>query len=749
MDLVTHTRQALVYGDVNLNILDGSAIWVQSMCEALSRVGVDTRVLLKAPIETDRLVAPLRELPRVSVIDPFRLRLTDEPTPLSPALAVDILSRLDKELSADLIVVRGLRLATTAARTPSLSGRLWTYLTDMPHNVADLNDEIVERLTEVAAASRLLLCQTEELRSFLESAIPMAAGRCVLWSPVVPAPSFTLPDRSPLVDATTGAQLRPLQLSYTGKYAADWNTLEMTRLPAMLDAVGISAELHMVGDKIHDEPNLPGWSEEMHTALDSTPGVVWHGGVSRQEAMRLSANADLGLSWRATNMDASLELSTKVLEFASLGVPVLVNRTPMHEALFGADYPLFVTTEADITGLLSDASALPELLAKAAQQARDAIADYTMDAAVERMAGMLNRTLATSPTSHDEHLTHPLKVLIVSHDLKFFTRIQEHLAGLASVNLRVDAWPALAQHDEATSRALNDWADVVICEWAGPNLVWYSKNKRPGQRLITRLHRFELSAGWLADVDIDAVDQVICVSPHYAQLTAEQTGWPKERIVVIPNWVDIEQFERPKLPGAAFTLGMIGISPIRKRPDLGVEVLSQLRRRDSRFTLAVKSKMPWDYWWIWRKPEERIDTERLMSRLRDDATVRGAVSFDGFGGDVAVWLRRVGWVLSTSEDESFHLAPAEGMASRAVPALLPWPGADTIYDPRWISATAEEMAETILDVVRSGSWQETADIAHAQVRRSFPLPQVCDEWAEILRTDADPRSAHTPLYPND
>ena len=37
-------------------------------------------------------------------------------------------------------------------------------------------------------------------------------------------------------------------------------------------------------------------------------------------------------------------------------------------------------------------------------------------------------------------------------------------------------------------------------------------------------------------------------------------------------------------------------------------------------------------------------------------------------------LRGVDWVLSTSDDESFHLSPAEGMASGAVPAVLPWPG---------------------------------------------------------------------------
>ena len=56
-------------------------------------------------------------------------------------------------------------------------------------------------------------------------------------------------------------------------------------------------------------------------------------------------------------------------------------------------------------------------------------------------------------------------------------------------------WEALSVHDVSTSESMAAWADVVICEWAGPNAVWYSRNKRPGQRLIVRLHRFELDGG--------------------------------------------------------------------------------------------------------------------------------------------------------------------------------------------------------------------------------------------------------------
>ena len=730
---MTGPRTALVYGDVDLNIMDGSAIWVCSLTEALARAGVEVTVLLKAAVVTDRLVAPLETMAGVTVIRAVESGLAA--ATLSPQTACAIMQDLDARTPFDLVVVRGMRLVGALAGREAFRGRLWTYLTDIPQSATEFAGWDSSRLHIAAGLSRFMLCQTEELRDFLESNVDEACGRSVLWTPVVPDPEFTLPSRAPLLDGA-GAQQRPLRLVYTGKFAPLWNTLEMTALPELLAQRGVPAELHMIGDKIHRVADDPGYEERMRSAL-SRPGVVWHGGVPRQRAMELTAGCDLGLSWRHPSMDASLELSTKVLEFGALDVPVIANRTSMHERLYGADYPLFVGSLDDVVEAVLQAVRHPEVMLEAAAAARAVSAQYSMSVAVERMRGHLDRAFpdASAAVPALAHRAAPLKVAVASHDLKFFTRIEDYLGSLRQVEVRRDEWASLSGHDEQVSVATADWADVVVCEWAGPNAVWYSRNKRPGQRLVVRLHRFEIDAGWLTDIAIDNVDQVVCVSPFYAALTAERTGWPREKIVVIPNWVDTEMLARPKLPGAQFTLGMIGIAPWRKRPDLGIDVLDELRRHDPRFRMAIKSKQPWDYWWIWRREEERDAFTPLYERLRATPRLAGAVTFDGFGGDVPGWLRRVGWVLSTSDDESFHLAPAEGMASGAVPALLPWPGADTIYDPRWIHAGPGAVADHILDVVHSDRWPELAAQAGQQVRESFPLEAVCEEWARVLVSD--------------
>jgi glycosyltransferase involved in cell wall biosynthesis len=717
---MTRTRRtvnALVYGDVDLNLIDGSAVWAQSMVQVLSLAGCRTRLALKAPVRTGRLVDPLAELPGVSVVRTDRV--------LSPVRASRVLRELDERESCDLLVLRGRKLVAQVVSDGHFDGRIWAYLTDIPQSAAEMTGEAAEELGRIAQACRHLLCQTEELRCFIEAWVPAACGKSVLYQPSVPVPDFELPAHEAAGD--------PVQLVYTGKFAPRWNTLEMTRLPAALAQRGIRAELHTVGDKIHDDPHHPEFHDRMTRALSGAPGVVHHGGTPRQEAMRIAAGCDLGLGWRHPELDASLELSTKVLEFGTLGLPVVLNRTPAHEALLGPDYPLFVVgsgTLDDAAEAVARAAGSPADFRLAAARCREAAAHFSLERAAERLRGHLERAFPDRPAALDGR-TRPLRVAVAGHDLKFFDRLLEHFQALPGLEVRVDHWPTLAKHDPAASRELAAWADVVVVEWCGPAAVFYSRHKRRGSRLVVRLHRFELYADWPSQVDIDAVDQVICVSPHYAHLTRERTGWPEDKITVVPNWVDDRQLDRPKAADARYRLGMIGIAPSRKRLDLGLDILEALRARDPRWQLSVKSKMPWEYWWIWNKPEERAHYDAVLRRVQTSPLLDGAVVFDGFGPDVAVWLRRIGFVLSTSDDESFHLSPAEGMASGAVPALLPWPGSDSIYDPRWIHDSPAAMADAIAATAADG-WEASAALARDQLRASFALDTVRSAWTDLL-----------------
>jgi glycosyltransferase involved in cell wall biosynthesis len=720
------TTRALVYGDIDLNLIDGSAIWLQSVTQALAKAGCAVTLVLKAPVHTTRLIAPLLAEPGVTVRRPFEEHLLDGPGPVPAASAPELLARLDGEQRHDLVVLRGRAVTAAAAKSGAFTGRLWPYLTDVPQSVPGLTPEAAEELEMIASAARYVLCQTEELRCFLEGSIPAACGKCVLLPPIL----AEIPEARGTAAAGT-----PLRLVYSGKFAPRWNTLEMTELPGLLADRGIAAELHMIGDKIHSAPG--GYQQRMRAALD-TKGVTWHGGHSREDALRLAASCDIGLSWRHPELDASLELSTKVLEFGAIGLPVILNRTPMHEGLLGADYPLFAASLTDVVDVAAAAASDPGLYRLAADRTGRAARQFTLDRAAERLRGYLGRAIPRTVPAQAAGATPGLKVVVAGHDLKFFTPLLDYLRLQPDLEVRLDQWAALGKHDPGASQELADWADVVVCEWCGPNAVWYSRHKRRESRLLVRLHRFELTSPYPDRVKIAAVSQVVCVSRHYAQLTRKQTGWPEAKVVTVPNAIDVAQLDRPKLDGARFHLGLVGIVPSRKRLDLALDVLEELRREDDRYLLFIKSPMPWEHWWVWQNPAEREHYASALRRVQRSPLLRGAVVFDDAGPDVAAWLRRVGFILSTSDDESFHVAPAEGMASRAVPVLRHWPGAETIYDMRWIHRGPAEMAAAIGALGDEADWRRAGDDAHAQVAAAFDLPRVCETWRGLLTDDLDP-----------
>lgn len=719
--------RALVYGHADMNLIDGSAVWVQSAVQVFAGAGCEATLALKAAVETERLLEPLLSNKRVTIRRPFEERLVQSERAgqrsMTPGQATAVIRQLDKEKPFDLIVVRGIQVARALVADGGYVNRLWPYLTDIPQTFDSMTPDDIEELRQIAEASRVLLCQTEELRSFFETNVPQACGRTTWFPPVVPERGFELPE-------PVRAEDEPFRLVYMGKYAPDWMTLEMTELPAKLAERGHNVELHMIGDKVHNPADRPDYQPAMQAALENTPGVVWHGGVSRASAWRIAATCHVGLSWRHDRLDESLELSTKLLECGQLGLAVVLNHNPMHEALLGEDYPLFADS-TDVVDVLDTVLRDDSLRYAAAQRCAATVEPHKLARAVDRTRAVLAETFPVAPELVNRR--RPLRVLVASHDFKFFTRLQEYLTALPGVEIKVDVWPALHEHDEAQSKRLNKWADVVICEWLGPNAAWYSKNKRPGQRLIVRLHRFELFGRYPSAVKIDAVDQVVCVSPHYAALTTAKTGWPAEKVVVIPNWVDMGQLDRPKLTDSEYTLGFIGVAPMaRKRLGLALDVLADLRARDPRFQLAIKTKMPWGYPWIWAVPLERQLTSEALHRIHHDPAIQGAVVFDPFGPDVGGFLRRVGFVLSTSDDESFHLSPAEGMASSAVPAVLNWPGSETIYNTRWLHKSVADMADAIWETTTSGEWHKLGREAQDEVRATFSLPLVGAQWANIL-----------------
>ena len=701
-----------LYGDVNLNIIDGSAIWLASLAHVLHRIErTRLTVLRKAPERRDLITAELAGLDRLRLVGPAAGR------PLTPALALDELERRDREEPFDVVVLRGYALARHAARRPQLAGRLWTYLTDIEQDPVARTDDDRAELTAIARSSDRLLCQTEQLRGHLEGGTRAAANRTILLPPMV-APAF--------VHAGAARRGHPTQvrrLFYAGKFAPGWGLLELVATFARLRARHPGLQLDVAGDKIHDPPDDPAFRPAVEAALTGTEGLVWHGGVSRTQVAALLADADIALSARDSRLDDSLELSTKLLEYGAAGVPVVCNRTDMHVELFGHAYPLFIDGIDDLEAVLDDAIGDVGSWRRAAAVVRTAARAFTYD----RVADLLRPHLARRVPAVASPAGSGPRVLVATHDRKFFSAIADHLSRCGA-QVSFDDWHGHARHDEAVSKDLLQRADVVVCEWAVGNAVWYSHNLRPGQRLLLRLHRMELDTPFPAEIRFDAVERAVVVSELFRDKAVGQLGWPAERIAVVPNWVDTLLLDRPKLPDAHVHLGLLGWIPQRKRLDRALDVIERLARADDRWRLHLGGPLPWELRWVWMRLAEREYLTDQLDRIRMSPVLRRAVSIDGHQHNVASWLRQIGFVLSPSDDESFHLAPAEGMASGAVPVIWPWETAVGVYGRRWLvddaSAAAERIAVT--------DWQAERRVAQAYVRRRYPLEPVVDAWADLV-----------------
>lgn len=289
------------------------------------------------------------------------------------------------------------------------------------------------------------------------------------------------------------------------------------------------------------------------------------------------------------------------------------------------------------------------------------------------------------------------RVLIAGHSLSFTDPLAERLRRRGAA-VRNDPWRSHGAHDEEIAATALSWADTVLCEWCLGNAVWHSRNKLPGQRLVVRFHRMELDTSYPGEVDLERVDAMVFVARHVLEQACERWGWDAgdPRFRVLPNGIDTAALRLPKLPGAEHTLAMIGYVPQLKRLDRALDLLAALRRDDPRYRLAVKGREPWEHDWISARKADRAYYHRLRKRLQDEAALSGAVSFEPFGDDIAEFLRRAGWILSTSEVEGHSVALAEGMASGAVPVVLERPGAREQYDERWVHADAEAAAAAIL-----------------------------------------------------
>ncbi|MBT8494114.1 MAG: hypothetical protein KJO07_13750, partial [Deltaproteobacteria bacterium] len=127
-------RSVLLYGDMNLNVIDGSSIWLASVAQALTGLGFGVHLILREDIERREVIEPLLAHPEIELFEPWAF---GQPS-LSEGRAAQAIDELDGLWGGyRAVVVRGLSICTELAKRKTLWKRVFPYLTDFYRHRSD------------------------------------------------------------------------------------------------------------------------------------------------------------------------------------------------------------------------------------------------------------------------------------------------------------------------------------------------------------------------------------------------------------------------------------------------------------------------------------------------------------------------------------------------------------------------------------------------------------------------------------
>ena len=573
IDLDRTKLNVLVVGDLNENLVDGSVVWLNTLVSALAAyphmvVYVATNTILIPNSNT----AELFSRPNIVKVD-----LDGVGAGQGAKLGTEA-ARLDRISGGfDFVIVRGIE-AAKSLDTKYLCDRLVLYSVGLisPENVED-GKLVHTGLLSRARRTTGLIFQSETTRDIFARSAPDYRGGLHVVPPSV----------DPLVlkraaDIELEAPRGELVV-YSGKLIREYGLLDLLDVAARLIAARPAFRLILLGNKFDGRD--PEFQTEFHRRLDALGGrVEWMSAVPQSEVLAWVKAARAVWGWRHGEFEtAHFETSTKMIEAIVSGVPIVLYPSDANVALLGGDYRGFARTPEEA------GDALIELVDRgdpAFEHRRPALAErFTAERAYAPLAAALTAAWrARRPATVRK--PHPT-LLVASHDFRFF----EDMEGIfldRGVPVRREFWKShTARHIFGADPEV---PDVVFCDWCLGNAVWWSNNLPRGSRLVVRLHLQELLTEHPHHVDFSQVHRVVFVSPHIMREAQAKFGIPSEICRVIPISVGLD----PSRAGAIEpmqrrdVLGIVGITPWRKRLDKAVELLLALRERHPAVRLLIK-----------------------------------------------------------------------------------------------------------------------------------------------------------------
>ena len=140
--------------------------------------------------------------------------------------------------------------------------------------------------------------------------------------------------------------------------------------------------------------------------------------------------------------------------------------------------------------------------------------------------------------------------------------------------------------------------------------------------------------------------------------------------IVIHNYIKSSMFTSlPKTKDSEFHVGMMGILPKLKRPDIAVDILYALVQKDKRYKLFILSKKYTEWIGTSERQEEIQYYENLQNKIQHLGLEMNVI-YDNYSNSPHIWFQNISYILSVSDIEGSHQAIAEGMASNTIPFIF-------------------------------------------------------------------------------
>lgn len=674
--------EQLLYADIDLNTVDGSAIWMSSMASILASGG-KTIVISKNPIRRTTIVDNILHQENVLILTPDNVDRNLLQMDMSRCITLirnidHILPKLRK------VVVRGLSAAIELLSDRQFHRRVYPYLTDLyEHSDAGITIKTLAResVDMLARQSAALLVQTSRIEVLMRqmTSFPFEA---IALPPPVPN---DLIDRS----RTERSDRSVIRIGYAGKIAPQWGIKQLASWVETLRQEGLKIEVTIIGDKIGGAATPEAnkiFRKEINDALDRI-GASRLGALDRAAVAREMDRMDFAWCWRPADFENyTLELSTKLVEGIVAGIPCIAYPSKTNEECLGETYPFFARNINELRTILQGAAySVPESLRKKMHDRHS----------ISAIASRLTESVLTPATARTGTFC------FAAYAPKF---VHPYYSWLKSQGISVafDPWAWGGPISETETRRRMSEADTIFCEWGLANAAWYSNNLAAGKRLVIRLHAQEVRGSALQfgkTINVERVDKFVFVAEWVRREAIRLFGWPEEKTCVIPNFVLEEEYSfSPRTFGDTIRLGMVGIVPKQKGFERAIDLAELLIGKGQSVELHIKGPRPETIPFM-HAPKRAVELQyytALEARIQSNPDLRKAVHFHEWGNDVARFYQNVDHILSASESESFHYALADGVASGCHPVIWDRPEAANIFSPDWVVPDTQAAADRIL-----------------------------------------------------